>query len=535
MLKVLVVDDERIMRLALKTIIKWEDNGFRLIGEAKDGSEALDMIRTQIPDIVITDLIMPNVGGLELIETLMRQDYRGKIIVLSNYSDFESVRIAMRSGAMDYILKVTMKADDLLTVLRRAEEKLTEENMISEQHNRAESELRKSQLLLRNQLLKEIFLDGSIHIDEDNKERFEIEKTLDRCNSILYITFAQTDKFEVHEKVADEKLMTLSVVNIIKDILKESSEAEVVDIDRISYAAVFNVSSDHPELILRKYAKELSDYLRMYLNMFPVIVAGDGFSGIREMRCAYSDCLQAVKNRFYSGKKTIIICSEEVRGNAVDLPGLSAFTSDILRFIDNANFEGMTGFINESIDFSAENRISPEHLKEYFTSAFDVICSVCASRGMDCYEEMDELKNNAKNSDTVTDFKNNINDIAGSIYKKMHTNKTDSYRKEILQSIEYIKDNLGNKITLEMIAKTVSLNESYLCRIFKSETGKSLISFINEMKMEKAKELLKSPDTTVKDAAEAVGIDNQFYFCKLFKKHTGICPSEFNSRTIRNH
>lgn len=129
MYKVIIVDDEKIVRIGLKTIIKWNENGYELVGEAKDGISAFSMVQKYNPDIIITDLKMPNLDGIGLIKKLKEENYKCKVLVLSNYSDFELVKEAMKLGAVDYILKLTMQPDDLLKILNQMSQQLNKEKL----------------------------------------------------------------------------------------------------------------------------------------------------------------------------------------------------------------------------------------------------------------------------------------------------------------------------------------------------------------------------------------------------------------------
>ena len=138
-----------------------------------------------------------------------------------------------------------------------------------------------------------------------------------------------------------------------------------------------------------------------------------------------------------------------------------------------------------------------------------------------------ELKGKILKSDNIEELINNstlLIDYINQIYIK---SKELSYKKEVNEIIKFIEKNIDKRITLVMVANAVNLNESYLSRIFKNETGKNLMYFINEVKMKKAKELLKQQDTLVKEVANSIGMTDQFYFNRVFKKFYGVSPSKF--------
>ena len=126
MYSILIIDDEPIVKIALRSILPWEEHGFSICGTASNGLEAMSLIEKHQPDVIITDLKMPEMDGLELIRTLKEKNYPGEILVLSNYEDFDSVRSALLLGAADYLLKIKISPDTLLACLNKTTEKLQE-------------------------------------------------------------------------------------------------------------------------------------------------------------------------------------------------------------------------------------------------------------------------------------------------------------------------------------------------------------------------------------------------------------------------
>ncbi|NLM55669.1 MAG: response regulator, partial [Firmicutes bacterium] len=129
MLKVLIVDDEAIVRVGLKSMIDWQAHGFELVGEARDGRGALEMIAAYRPDVVITDLRMPVLDGLELLRAINQRQYQCRVVVLSSYDDFELVREAMKLGAVDYLLKLEVEPEQLIKVLEAFRSDISEEQV----------------------------------------------------------------------------------------------------------------------------------------------------------------------------------------------------------------------------------------------------------------------------------------------------------------------------------------------------------------------------------------------------------------------
>ncbi|NLJ75605.1 MAG: response regulator, partial [Firmicutes bacterium] len=157
MLKVLIVDDEAIVRIGLKSMIDWEEHGFELIGEANDGRRALELYKEHKPDIVITDLKMPVLDGLGLIQQIKELPFPCRIIVLSSYDDFALVRQAMKLGAADYLLKLEMEPAELLKILAGFRHEILQEKETQFRQAQIEQEVKTNLSTLRRAFLKETF------------------------------------------------------------------------------------------------------------------------------------------------------------------------------------------------------------------------------------------------------------------------------------------------------------------------------------------------------------------------------------------
>jgi two-component system response regulator YesN len=149
MLKILIVDDEILVRIGIKSSIDWDEQGFQYVGDAADGEKAFELIKRTVPDIVLTDILMPNMNGLELIEKIKQCYPLIKIIVLSSHNDYEYVRNAMKLGVEDYILKTSMKPSELLTILKETAKKiaLSREGLINKYAEPVQDDSRKAALI----------------------------------------------------------------------------------------------------------------------------------------------------------------------------------------------------------------------------------------------------------------------------------------------------------------------------------------------------------------------------------------------------
>ncbi len=389
MYNILIVDDEPIVKIALRSILPWEEYGFFICGTAGNGLEALSLIEKQHPDVIITDLKMPGMDGLELIRTLKEKNYPGEILVLSNYEDFDSVRSALLLGAADYLLKIKIQADTLLACLNKTTEKL--QKKAGEKSPVPEETISEN----RNRLLLSFFQgDSSLasFIQENRETKLGF---MEKSCAICYVTF---------EKFLSNDAFSISA-NLLRDMILDAVQGA-----------------------LQPYILVLNDYSALVV-----------FSQ-RELTVSQIKVEQLVKklyNRFTM-----------YQSFAPDMP-------------------------------------YQENLKNY--------------------EE------------------------ARKIYQSFHQNE-GHYKNDVAKTIAYIEENYMHRLTLASISANVNLSSSYLCRVFKSEVGISITNYLNNLRIRKAATLIKEQALSLKEISAMVGIDDQLYFSRLFKKCMGISPSEYGKK-----
>lgn len=389
MYNILIVDDEPIVKIALRSILPWEEYGFFICGTAGNGLEALSLIEKQHPDVIITDLKMPGMDGLELIRTLKEKNYPGEILVLSNYEDFDSVRSALLLGAADYLLKIKIQADTLLACLNKTTEKL--QKKAGEKSPVPEETISEN----RDRLLLSFFQgDSSLasFIQENRETKLGF---MEKSCAICYVTF---------EKFLSNDAFSISA-NLLRDMILDAVQGA-----------------------LQPYILVLNDYSALVV-----------FSQ-RELTVSQIKVEQLVKklyNRFTM-----------YQSFAPDMP-------------------------------------YQENLKNY--------------------EE------------------------ARKIYQSFHQNE-GHYKNDVAKTIAYIEENYMHRLTLASISANVNLSSSYLCRVFKSEVGISITSYLNNLRIRKAATLIKEQALSLKEISAMVGIDDQLYFSRLFKKCMGISPSEYGKK-----
>jgi len=543
MLKLLVVDDEKIMRIALSMILNWTEHGFELTGAVADGIQALEAIQKSNPDIIITDLKMPNMDGLELIRRLREYNYTGKIIVLSNFDDFELVREAMKLGAIDYILKVTLKASDLITVLEKAREQLVEERQLKAKSIYMRNELKEKQLQQKNNFWKELFVEDDKYIADVVNEGAKLGITAEKV--IGQLLFIKIDYYEAAlsgGKIKNKKLLDFSVANIIKDTVSGRNGCEIVEIGHGRYVVLMYSDKTYDEASWIEIVRQLMQMLSLYLNLNVSVALGERFVGFEQLRLQYARCLKVIAATFYSGPNSVIHVAKTQFNSVILQTNYVEWSSKLKAAVEEGDRERLSAQLEAMIEQVNQVKCEPEELKRTFTMLLTdqehMISkweqNTLSIDGERSYTNTEAYKQQIKQAETLEQLKTAVYGAFQEVVDGLQQVKSKQYRKEVLRVIELMREHLHSKITLEMIASEVNMTVSYLCRIFKQDSGKSIVQYMNEMKINHAAELLKLPDVRVKEVAAAIGIDDPFYFNRLFKKYVGISPSDYRRRLFPN-
>lgn len=518
MYNILIIDDEPIVKIALRSILPWEEHGFHICATASNGIEALTLVEQHHPQIIITDLKMPQMDGIELIRSLKEQNYCGEILVLSNYEDFEYVRNALLLGAVDYMLKVKIEADVLLQYLMKAVEKLKQKDIAQ---NSLEQNPNHLEMILKSFFYEKHSLDNFI-----NKYPSYLLSFMHQPCSICSLFFEQ----ELSEKREQHPLSETLIENTVLDALQGLEDTQVIPMIENQLLVIF--SQPEPEvqkLSLQQFVQKLPNRFKLYHSLSPVILYYWNASDYENARTIYFEFENITQLRFYQNG-TIFNIRE----------------TDMIHYLSSVQYKelgkeihenGLNG-MDQSLDIlsaiikrCSDEHVYPEILRLLFIKILQFLEFLKKNIDIKSHEFLSETKEAIYHCTTSQELMSYMTVSLQSIFEPLSDipeHDSIQYREEIAKVTQYIEDNYQRKITLNSISSYVNLSLSYLCRIFKSEVGTSINNYINNLRMEKASAFITHENISVKEVAARVGIEDQLYFSRLFKKHFGVPPSEYN-------
>lgn len=532
MKKIMIVDDELLVRIGVKSIVSWEKHGYLLIGEAGSGNEALDKIRAERPDIVLTDLVMEDGDGFQLMKACAEEFPWIRFVILSGYDDLEHVKKAMKLGAVDYIFKLTLNPQQIIEVLDGID--LGSSNSSKKE---GQALFYKNREAVKNSLFKKA-ASSQFRLTEELMEqlkRLPLTVDMDKEYNILYLSI---DNYCLYEKNGDKRLesdlLKYAAENIAQEVIAEKYPCEIFDFVKGDMAAV--IQSEWRSLGARE-AEELfgkiNSQLKRYLNISVSGSAELNTSGIQYLPEQIANLQNRILERFLSGQAGF---GKQSFLGIQDQPESVSDQMKELReaLLNNDSMQAMNSL--EAIGgICRKDKLNPELCRIIY---FDVLGELKRDMHLRQFVHTFWDKNGYGLYDGIMkyDFLSNIQEAFTDFLKSQGSlaeNRT-KYRREILEVKAYVRQNISGPLTVPNAARRVCMSDNYFSHVFKKETGISFIDYVNQERIEKAKELLLSTDDKIYEIAERVGISSANYFGILFRRMTGKSPNEFREEKNRN-
>ncbi|MDE7059908.1 MAG: AraC family transcriptional regulator [Lachnospiraceae bacterium] len=520
MYQVLIVDDEPIVKIALRSMIDWNALGFHICATTSNGEEALEMTHRFHPDLIICDLKMPVMDGLELIKEIKKQEIPCEFLVISNYEDFNYVRTALVLGAADYILKVSISPEELTMQLQKIREKLDQKAQKDKETMQSMQEFLLHQE--RHAAWRDFFTDKNYE--------------LDMLCSVTGLSLEGLDSLALCQISFDwytQNLEPLPSIDIIQSTLKNALEH--FDKRHIILFSTSNTLLVLPQSELYKHqstiegvAARISQLFQYYMSLSPAILYQSQIPDLIKARQTYHHFQEILELNFYGPIGQLDISSLTI---ASEVPMLSykELTSEILSIPTSSRFAYASQRLAELLELCHQQHVMPSRVIQYFVRFLGELEYRTYGVSSAAHDQIADSTDSMRKALTEEELRKDLHNALQSILAPEQSCSTQplEYSLEVTQALSYIQTSYQHKISLTSVSEHVGLSSGYLCRIFKEETGLSINAYINNLRMTKAGELLKDKNSYIKEVAAAVGFEDQLYFSRLFKRYYGITPSEY--------
>lgn len=511
-MKILIVDDEISMRRHLKLML--QDIGFHIY-EAGNGREALQVLEERPIDMMLTDIRMPILDGVELIKETRVHFPKVWSIVLSNYAEFESAQLAMRYGAKNYMLKATIEKEALISELKMT-------------YRERKAELEKINRLNSNEMnmmLNSLFYDGlfkHVSISELRKraEKLQID-FFQHALSDSYFAFLEIDRFFTwtQDRFAGHMdLAVFSVMNIVSEKIKTyDPRNEIIHLANGKFVMLHIGESDASRHM--EQCKDIQHILKEYLKLDASLLVKYSFSSIEGLFAAIKAHFGDFDRLFY--EDDAIILSHETECNVrSDLDLYSFFQKIDHELAGSAQSNQLYSWIESFFNLFIYLRRSPQAIKEDLR----FLIVFLEKKG---YMVTDELKRSIEKSqiDRLYQYRQLFHEWL----QKLQL--LGGQREEIIQALQYIHENYQQKISLDELSSAVHLSRSHLSKLFKDQLGVAVTEYVEAYRMKQARLLLRTTPLSIAEIGEQVGIPDIFYFSKMYKRFYQINPSQDRNMT----
>jgi len=537
MWKIVIIDDDRQVLQGMKQAIPWDELNAEWAGEAMNGADGLEVIRSVQPDIVMTDIYMPVMNGLDMIERLREESFGGKIIILSGYSDFEYARQALRLEVADYLSK-PVSLSTLKEVLGRSLGQLAQEEESRVRQDELERKLMTYEPFIEKEWVKTAVsgaLDPSFRSDDMLPEDCRYWQSA--CHAIIGIEVVR-DVRASQLSVPDWNLFRFAIGNIVTELAADQAGPhEYTELHGMRSALVVHPPAGQSERAtgerLEALGKQLIDSMRNYLKLTIRIGIGTVKSDWRDIPDSTEEAFRAIELKrqpaaggyeVYTG---VFGAAAEEGGSAAMRP--VKFYSELAGAIKASQQSLANDIVDEYIGrLEHEQDVTPDYLQRTASELWGILAYSLYDVGMvldDLFPDVhlpEELAGLTRPAQMGDWLKHKLAVICTS--REWRGNS--KHRQAVDFMIQYIHEHYVEDMTLADLADKVFISRNYLSIIFKNMTGETFNNYLTRVRIEKAKELLMERKMLVYEVAEQVGYKNVPYFSTLFKKFTGMNPTE---------
>lgn len=535
MLKMIIADDEQIILDGLSMSIDWRSYGIEVVGAAINGVEALEMVKQYEPDIIMTDIRMPGLDGIELIKKIKDISPSIKTILFSAFQEFQYAKEAITLGTMAYITK-PLKKEDVIGEVIKAREKIYQERKKIEHRNKLEELHRKNLSIVRESFCNHIIMGKIPRIEMDSKQ-FALYGIDMREEDIGVMTF-QIDSLEILAKDSFDSTLHMTQMKMIQTIngVMDSLKKVVFISYNNEIVVLYNADEEYGNMIksMIKEGERIKARIEESLDIKISIGIGRIYRRLRDVKVSYEESLRALNYRLTYGRN-IVVYIEDVENQNSSSHHIFDDLNDTLLAVQNllaiGDYNNISLLIDKKTSVIHQCKSVPYY---YIQQVYCQLLSVLLRTLHEFDIQQDELLCGSTNlydllfkQSTYEELRQWYLDIVEQACKRISEKKEEFTSHTVTLGIEYIKNNYYRDISLTEVADHVGLNPSYFSRVFKIETGATFVEYVRKVKMEAAMSMLQSSGKRVYEICEELGYNNVQYFSNIFKNVVGVTPNEY--------
>lgn len=519
MYKIALIDDEAVVREGMGELIPWGEIGLELIGTAEDGEKGLLLIQEKLPDIILLDINMPRLNGLDLANIITKSYPQIKIILISGYDEFDYARQALRMGVEDYILKPVTKSE-MVTLLNKIVGKLNKEREQIKKETDVLNKIEQSIPLMQQKLLEEL-------VFTELEKKLIIKKCI-KANIPYNKRFYGIFLLDGDQEIESKELTYFALQNIVAEIIMQKKWGILFEVEEFNAVLYFTDEDKHAKQSYQEALIYIKNAITELMGITLTIGVGSLVEEITQIHESYDEAYHALMSRFFQGTDKIIDNIKPYQYQKVHFTQWVKWESEVIRSINEKDeFEKVLS--NLCIEIR-KSKMTIEDIQEIWgnimSSMFKKFIEIDSSiieifpNGINIAEEIKRFK-------TLLDMQSWVHGIYEKCYDYINSQAKPN-KVHIKNIIKFIEENYNiPDLSMKRVCECVHISPSHFSNIFKKEIGVTFVQYVTEYRIEKAKQLLKYTPLKTYEISEAVGYSDAHYFSTIFKKNTGKSPSDY--------
>ncbi|KIL51060.1 response regulator transcription factor [Jeotgalibacillus campisalis] len=508
MYNIMIVDDEPVIRFGLKASIDWKGEGLFFAGDYSNGQAALEAMKTQPVDILITDIKMPLMDGLTLMKHAINQNPSLKVILISSYNDFDFVKEGLVLGAVDYVLKPTLEPESLLILIKKCAALLSDEQRMKEKMKAADQTAKDTER-------RKLEHDFKSAIVQTNKELpFPSSwKEEDRV-LIMYMKLQDAEKIEAEKGTYYKSLLLDDIQQAFYEKVEEGICFPLGQSDLIFFLH-YKKDGDHPIQRLKQKLEKAVGH--------PLSFGYEIATSFEAVPVSVERSKRAFQRKFFYPEKSLFPYPDQ--------PSRSRQWVQLCEEVDieSSARSDLFSYVEKRVEMWKEYETDPDVIKQavcgwlikrfYHDIEYDVLL-----------ERHAELVSACSLIELTERFKMKVEECEEIKSNRSFPSHTDN--ELIDRALTYIHEHYQHELTLQLVADHIHISRNYFSLLFKRLMKQTFIDYVIELRIKKAKELLGTTTMKVYEVAEQSGFKDVKYFSKLFKKTTGRTPVDYRSNML---
>lgn len=538
MIKLFLVEDEIVMREGIKNNIDWEKEGIEFVGEASDGELAFPMIQKLRPDIIITDIKMPFMDGLELSRMVKKEMPDVKILILSGYNEFDYAKQAISIGITDYLLK-PISSGKLLESVKEVAVKIQEEKEQKAYMEKFKEEMAENEHLEKQKFFSELVANKLSMAEMLEKgKRLGMDLSAENYVILLGMVKKEGDKVNQYSEEAVE------IMDKLNEAIEGDQNCYLFDRGAEGFGVLVKGDAEFQiEAFLQARREDFYHMLEKYADMEYFIGVGKTVQRLRELPDSFDEANKAFAYRYFEKTNKVVFYDRlEESGfsqeDTLDLSNLDVGKIDkkiLQNFLKSGLQEEVSHFVHDYFAGIGGKNIESFSFRQYITMDmyFGTIAFVeeMGAESEEIIKRCGDIANVSGMLSSIDTTIQYITDIIKEALALRDTLSASKYSAVLGSAIEYIEEHYHEEeISLNKVAAHVNMSPSHFSTIFSQEMGRTFIEYLTNVRMEKAKELLMCTNMKSSEVGYATGYKDSHYFSYLFKKTQNCTPKEYRLR-----